>query len=315
MLNNKSLDKKGIFGRFLLIFVTMIWGSSFIILKDTLSLFGGGHFTFFVLAARFFCATLVLLPFGIRSIKTFDKKTLIGGLILGVILYFAYAFQTVGLKYTTASKNAFLTTTYCAIVPFLSWLILKKKPALNNYIAAVMCIVGVAFVSFIGKDESDSSQLLGDILTVCCGLFYALQIIYNDKFAGGKNAIQILIVELTVVSVLMAGTSLIAEFPKYSSQFEITGEVVWKILYLAVFATAFAQFGQIFSQKFVPPTVVPIILSLESVFGVVFEIILGDAHLTPLIIIGFVVIFGAEIISEINFTKRNRITLDERNEN
>lgn len=302
MLKIKDIDKKGIFGRALLVVVTIIWGSSFVILKDTLSLFGGGNFTFFVLAARFLCATLVLLPFAVKGFKDLDKRTVKDGVILGVILFFAYAFQTVGLKYTTASKNAFLTTTYCAIVPFLSWLILKKKPGINNYVAAVMCIAGVAFVSFIGKDEGNSNQLLGDILTIVCGLFYALQIIYNDKFAGGKNAFLILVVELAVVSLLMSATSLIFEFPTHSADFSLNGEVVWKILYLALFATAFAQFGQIFSQRFVPPTIVTIILSLESVFGVLFEIILGDAHLTVLIIIGFVMIFAAEIISELNFS-------------
>ncbi|MBR1867107.1 MAG: DMT family transporter [Clostridia bacterium] len=302
MLKIKDIDKKGIFGRALLVVVTIIWGSSFVILKDTLSLFGGGNFTFFILAARFLCATLVLLPFAVKGFKDLDKRTVKDGVILGVILFFAYAFQTVGLKYTTASKNAFLTTTYCAIVPFLSWLILKKKPGINNYVAAVMCIAGVAFVSFIGKDEGNSNQLLGDILTIVCGLFYALQIIYNDKFAGGKNAFLILVVELAVVSLLMSATSLIFEFPTHSADFSLNGEVVWKILYLALFATAFAQFGQIFSQRFVPPTIVTIILSLESVFGVLFEIILGDAHLTVLIIIGFVMIFAAEIISELNFS-------------
>lgn len=297
------VDKKATFGRVLLLIVTIVWGSSFIVLKDTLSRLGNGHFTFFILATRFLLSGIALSIICYKKLITIKKSTFFKGLTLGFILFGAYSVQTMGLNYTTASKNAFLTAVYVVLVPFLSWLFLAKKPVLRNYVGAGLCLLGIAFVAIIGKHEHGSKELLGDLLSVVSGVFYAFQIIFISKHTQDEDAIQLLIIEILTVAVICSCITAIFEFPTHYQEFYIPTDAIWKILYLALACTLFAQFGQMIAQKYTPPVSVALIFSLESVFGVLFEILLGDARITPYMIIGFALIFIAEITSEIGFKK------------
>ena len=293
------INKKATFGRVLLLLVTIAWGSSFVVLKDTLTTLGGGNFTFFILALRFLISGIVLSAICYKRLITIKKSTLFKGLTLGVILFCAYGVQTVGLRYTTPSKNAFLTAVYVVIVPFLSWIFLSKKPLLRNYVGAVLCLVGIAFVALVGKNEHGSKEFLGDILSLTSGIFYAFQIIYISKHTEKEDAIQLLIIEILTVALLCVCVTSAIEFPLHYQEFFIPKGFVWKILYLALVCTLFAQFGQMIAQKYTPATSVVILFSFEAIFGVVFELLLGEAKITGYLIIGFALIFIAEIISEI----------------
>ena len=264
------LNKKATFGRLLLLLVTIVWGSSFIVLKDTLSELGNGHFTFFILALRFLISGIALALICYKKLIIIKKSTFFKGLILGFILFGAYSVQTVGLHYTSASKNAFLTAVYVVLVPFLSWLFLSKKPVLRNYVGAFICLLGIAFVAIIGKNEHASSEFLGDMLSLFSGVFYAFQIIYIAKHAQNEDVIQLLIVEILTVAVLCILVTGCVEFPLYYNEFSVPNGAVGKILYLALACTLFAQFGQMVAQKYTPATSVALIFSLESVFGVLF---------------------------------------------
>lgn len=303
MLKEKKFN---LLGKILMILTTVAWGSSFIVLKTTLSDFGGGRFTFFILAARFLLAALCIFLFIIPKLKTLKLKTVVNGCVLGLILFGAYAVQTLGLKYTTPSKNAFLTVSYCIFVPFLSWLILRKKPTVSNFAAAALCLTGVAFVALIGKTDGDVSQLLGDALSVGCGVFYALQIIYLAKYGEDGECLTLLFFELLVVGVLCACVSLACEIPFYSEYINIDFDFIWKICYLALVCTCFAQFSQTFAQKYVSPMATSLILSFECVFGAIFEMIFGVTELTPFIVIGFILIFSSQIVGEIKFGENKK---------
>ena len=160
-------------GRLALLGTTIIWGSSFIILKNTLNSLP----TLWILAFRFSGAALIMALAANRQLKTLDRRAFKYGLAMGAALYCAYTLQTYGLLYTTPGKNAFLTATYCVIVPFLWWAFFKKRPDRYNVAAALVCIAGMALVSL----EGDLSLGLGDALTMCCGLFYALHIIVRSR--------------------------------------------------------------------------------------------------------------------------------------
>ena len=100
--------KKDILGRGALVLTTLIWGTSFIIMKDTLDTVP----TLWLLAFRFTGAAVLMALFGARQLKTLDLGYLKGGVVMGVCLCVAYIVQTYGLVYTTPGKNAFLTATY-----------------------------------------------------------------------------------------------------------------------------------------------------------------------------------------------------------
>lgn len=294
----KSERKHDLIGKLLIFSATLVWGSSFVILKDTLSELGNGHFTFFVLSLRFVIASVIFAVFCVKRFSKFNKRVLLDGMALGGILFLAYAFQTVALNYTTPSKNAFLTEVYCVLVPFLSWFLFKKKPSAKNFVAAFVCLAGVVIIAFFGKTEKASNEALGDGLTIFCGLFYALQMIFISFFNERDDSMLLLFVEISTVAILCLATSAIWEFPQHAEELVMSGEAIWKIVYLGVLATGYAQFAQTYGQKFTSATTTSIIMCFEGVFGVMFEFIFGQNNLNTFIIIGFSLIFLTLIINE-----------------
>ena len=294
---NKS-TKLNLIGQGLLLLATIMWGTSFFVLKETIAEVPKNY----VLAIRFLLAGLILSAIFYKNLKKMNLKTLKRGVILGVILVCAYEVQTWGLHFTTPSRNAFLTSVYCVISPFLVWIMLKVKPKAYNLVSAFLCIVGVGFVSFAGGDSGGFNTLLGDGLTLVGAVFYSLQIIFIDKYQGeGHSPSNLLIVELLTVGTVCAILSLTTELPFSENGiklYALNTEQILKILYLTLGCTAFAQFAQMFGQKYANPNQASLILSLEAVFGTLFSVIFGVEKLTLWLGIGFVIIFLAMMITE-----------------
>lgn len=282
-----SIEKRNcILGRAALLVTTLIWGTSFVILKNTLDVVP----TLYVLAYRFTGAAILMLIIGFRELKKLNWAYLKGGAIVGVCLCLAYILQTYGLSFTTPSKNAFLTTTYCILTPFLYWVLMKKRPDKFNIAAAVICLVGVGFVSL----EGDLSANIGDVLTICCGLFYGLHIIATDKYIAGKSVIMLTMVEFAVAGVLCWIAA--ALFVPYPSEF--SSDSIISIAYLCIMCTGVCFALQTYGQKHTPPATVAVIMTLESVFGAIISVIFYHEVLTLKLVIGFLLIFAAVLISE-----------------
>ena len=287
--------RNSIIGRLALLVTTMIWGTSFVILKSTLDTVP----LFYILAFRFTGAAVLLLLLGIKEIKKLDKEHLKGGCVMGLFLFVAYVFQTYGLVYTTPGKNAFLTATYCVIVPFLYWAFYKRKPDKYNITAALMSIIGIGLVSL----NENFSVGLGEGLTTVCGLFYALHIIATAGFAKKGSIVMLSMLQFAVCGALSWVFALTTEtFPSQISQ-----TAVFEILYITVMCTAVCFSLQTLGQRYTPPSAVAIILTLESVFGAAISVIFYGERLTSRLLLGFAVIFLAILTSETKFEfLRNR---------
>ncbi len=272
----------------MLLGATLIWGSSFFILKNSVDNFP----TFFVLGVRFAMAVGILAIVFFGRVITLNKTTIRKGLILGVFLSAAYGLQTLGLKFSTPAKNAFLTSTYCIIVPFLSWIIFRKKADSYNIIAAVMCFVGIGLVSL----TNDFRVGKGELLTLLSSLFYAFQLVAISRYSRTEDIIQMLIVELLFAMLVFFAMSSIAETKHYPITLGIKDFL--PILYLSVFATVGAQLLQMFGQKHTSANEAGLILCLEAVFGTLFSVIFYKEQITLRLCLGFGIIFLALIISE-----------------
>ncbi|MEG0035804.1 MAG: DMT family transporter [Oscillospiraceae bacterium] len=278
--------KNAIKGRLALILTTLIWGTSFVVLKNTLDVMP----TLYVLAFRFSGAAILMFFIGFKHLKKLDSGYFIGGAVLGVFLFIAYALQTFGLNFTTPGKNAFLTTTYCVIVPFLYWAYMKKRPDGYNISAAVICLIGVGFVSL----QADFSVNIGDLLTLACGLFYALHIVMTGKYVEGRSVVLLTMIQFAVAGALAWIFALLTDpFPT-----NISLNVVWSIAYMSIMCTAVCFVLQTYGQKTTPPSSVAVIMTLESVFGVIISIIFYGEILNLQLVVGFVLIFAAVLISE-----------------
>lgn len=283
-----------VLGRLALFAATLLWGSSFVILKNTLNEVP----TFYILAFRFTGAALLMLLLGFKDLKKLDMQYVKGGIIMGLCVFCAYVLQTYGLSYTTPGKNAFLTTTYCILTPFVFWITAKKKPDIYNYLAAIVCVIGVGFVSLDGG----LSMNKGDLLTLCCGVFFALHIVATNKYIEGRSVVMLTMMQFATAAVLCWIFALLTD-PVPTN---ISSGSIWSIVYMCVMCTAACYVLQTFGQKYTPPSSAAVILTLESVFGAAISVVFYHEQLTAKLLIGFVLIFAAVLISEtkLSFLKK-----------
>lgn len=285
-------------GRLSLFVTTLIWGSSFVILKATLDTVP----TLYLLAFRFTGAALFVLLIGFRELRHFDWGYLKYGALMGAALYCAYVLQTFGLAYTTPAKNAFLTATYCVIVPLLGWAFHRLKPDRYNFLAAALCLAGIACVSLSGSLVPQ----LGDALTLGCGFFYALHILLTGRAAAGRSVVLLTATQFVVVAALCWLTApLGAPLPA-----QIPGPAWLALAYLSILCTGVCLLLQTYGQKHTPPHTTSIILTFESVFGAAFSVLFYHEQLTLRVAAGFLLIFVSVVISEtrLDFLKKRRKT-------
>jgi drug/metabolite transporter (DMT)-like permease len=286
MVTIKDLHIKKVMPKLALFSAAFIWGSSFFIMKNTVDVFT----PYILLGFRFTIACILLSIIFWKKIKEINFEYIWKGSIIGLFLFLAYSTQTFGLTETTPGKNALLTAIYCVIVPFLFWIVDKSKPDIYNFTAAIVCIAGIGMVSLTG----DFTIGYGDAFTLLGGFIYAGHIVAVAKLGKGKDPIIITILQFGFAAIFswIAGFSF-ETFPKQWSMGSVAG-----LMYLAVFATAIALLFQNIGQKHTHPSAAAIILSLESVFGVLFSVVFFREQLTLRLIIGFIFIFIAVIVSE-----------------
>lgn len=278
-----------------LLFVTIIWGFAFVVVKNSLDYIP----PIYMMAFRFSIAALVLSLIFINKFKNMNKATFLHGIGIGVFLALAYAFQTIGCQYTTAGKNAFLTTIYVILVPFLNWFIAKQKPDIYSIIAAFLSIIGIGFLSLRG----DLTINIGDFLTLICGLCYALHIVYIARYSSNDDPILLTILQLATTAVLSWIFAPIMDGPFPLQGLQADGVII-SMLYLGLLSTMAAFLLQNICQKYTPPSMAALLMSFESVFGVIFSVIFLKEILTTKSIIGFALMFSAILISELKPGKK-----------
>lgn len=281
------MRKKSIQGRLALLAATLFWGSSFVILKNTLESVG----ILWILAVRFSIAALLLALIAGKRLRKMDRQSVRGSVLIGLSLAAAYIVQTYGLKYTTPGKNAFLTSTYCVLVPFLAWGVYRRRPDPAHIVAALLCITGIGFVSLGGE----SAQLnLGDVLTLFCGFFYAMLILLMERYVPRSDALCVSAIEFAVAAlVCWAGTLLFESAPA-----QLSPSVWGSILYLSLACTALCFFLQAWGIQYTPSSTAAVILCLEAVFGALFSILFYHEPMTVKLVIGFALIFLSVVIAE-----------------
>ena len=285
---NETLLKK--LAKPMILVATLIWGSTFFILKNTLDTVD----LQFLLAFRFTVAAAVLALVFWKRWKAMDPSCWWRGAVMGLFLYAAYTVQNYGLMGTTPGKNAFFTAVYCVIVPFLYWAVDRLRPDRWNVAAALLCIVGIGFVSWDGGLSIGA----GDGLTLISGFLYACHITATAKFAKGRDIFLLTVIQFgTVALCCWVGTAVTGGFP--AEGLPVRAWLV--LLYLAIAATTLALLFQNVGQKYTSPSSAAVLLSLEAPFGVAFSVIFTDESPSPLMYLGFVLIFAAILCSETKF--------------
>ena len=269
----------------------LIWGTSFFIMKNALD----NVPVFALLAIRFTAGAVLLGIICLKKWKDFTLDYLWRGAVVGGFLFLAYTVQTFGLSFTTPSKNAFLTAVYCVLVPFLTWAVVHKRPDRYNITAAVLCVLGVGLVSL----NEALTVNIGDGLTLLCAVFYASHIVAVEKLSPGKDIYLITVFQFAFAALYSwIFTTCFEVFPTKA----LTDPAVFlPLAYLCVMATTVALLFQNVGQIWSDPASASVILSLESVFGVMFSVVCYGDSVSVKMLCGFALIFVAVVCSETKF--------------
>ena len=256
----------------LLVLVTMIWGSTFLVVKETLKL--TGPFTY--LALSYSVGTLVLALIFHKRLLRIKRQEVISGIIIGIFLFSGYALQTRGIQYTTVSKAGFITGLYVPLVPLFSFLFLRQRPTIKAIAGVILSVVGLCLLSI--NNTFNLAFGIGEALLLGCAVAFAMQIIMISKFAPGSNAINLAIVQLTLTSVLSCLAIPIAREPFIMPALPVWGAA----LFMGVADLAFTLLAINWVQQYVSSTRAALIYALEPMWAALAGFLLaGDVLSLP----------------------------------
>lgn len=285
-------NKKVIWAYVGFVIMAMIWGSAFAVVKSTLDYVP----PVYMIALRFTIAAvgcMVIFP------RKYKKQEVIHGIFIGFALFFAYLAQTIGCNYTTAGKNAFLTALYIIIVPFIHWVLIKKRPELKVFIAAIIALIGIGLISLNG----DMNVNIGDVLTIICGFLFALQISLIDKYVKDDDPMVLTSMQLVVCAIMgwLLAPFIDGEFPDGV----MTKANVWfGILFLAILSTLVCQVIQNVCQKYTKPESAALIMSSEAVFGALSSVIFLGEVMSGKVLLGCGFMVFAIVLAQVEFKKK-----------
>lgn len=277
--------------------VALAWGTSYAIIKDTLS-----HTTPFVLMTiRFGLSTLLLSIIYLKRLMKITRVDIINGIKIGIFMFGAFITLVTGIEYTTASKQSFIIGSYVLIVPFLTWFINKNKPDKYDFIGAICAVAGL----FLLTTGSVSGINIGDLISIGCAFSFALHMIMIEKYCHDSDPIVLTIIQFATTSAMFILLVIIFEKPDFSVIVTATPQ----ILYLVIIATVIAFVVQNIAQRYISSITTSLVLTLESVFGSVFAIFYLNEKVSANMLIGCVIILAGIVTQE---TKDKFIKLEKK---
>lgn len=281
-----------LFWKLMLVAMALIWGYSFLTMKTVLDTVP----TFMLLACRFLLSAVIMFVLFRKRIKAhFNREYLGFGVLMGCVIWSAYAAQTLGLVDTTPGKNAFLTGTYCILVPFIALILFKERVTKWHIASALLCLVGVGFVAL-----DNLSIQMGDLMTLVGAVFFAVDMAVVGHI-GRTRDVSVLTSWMFLFVGLFSLAATTAFEPRVPAE-QWTPEIIGQLVFLAVVCTTIGLLLQNQALSHVPPATGSLLLSLESPSGVLFSVLMAGEVLTGKLIFGFVLIFLSIVLSETHFS-------------
>jgi len=254
-----------------------------------------GMNTFYLMWLRFLGSFVLLSILFRKKIKKVSKDDLKAGVILGIIQYFGYVFQTYGAAHTTVGKNAFFTAINVIIVPYIFWILNKKRPDIFSFSASIICMIGVGIMSLDGN-LSFTHLNKGDVMTIISAFFFALQVAYTGYFGRKVHPMNLVLLQMLVGGLLFAGTQFATSGLR--EVIPLHGETLMAIIYAVVFSTAIPMLLQIYCQRLTTATRASILMSTESMFAPIFAFFVLGEIMTLRVALGAVFILFSVVVSE-----------------
>ena len=255
-----------------MISIAAVWGSSFVVMKDSLE----RQNVFSFLSSRFILAALLMFLYKPGMFRGLTNKFISRGIIAGILLGSGYIFQTYGLTKTTVSNTGFITGLYLVFTPLISLIILKRHVLKIQWLAVIVATIGLFFISYNGVTIG-----LGEILVLISAFIYGAHFVALGEWSDGKNTYALTFIQVVTVAAL---TSIFA----FKDGFQMAPDsTVWlAILYTAFFATFIGFLIQTKAQSMMSATVASVLLATETPFAVFFGLYFHSDPLTLRIITG-----------------------------
>ena len=287
-----------------LVAVTFIWGSTFVLVKDIIEQVSPMLF----LAMRFALGALVLaavaVPLG--KWRGFSMRELRWGALTGLMLWAGYAFQTVGLQWTTASNGGFITGLSVVMVPLFGVLLLRQRPHRAAMAGVVLSTTGLALLTL--HIEQGLQFNLGDLLVLGCAVAFALQVITIAHAAAWADPLRLALVQVGVAALLDALAAIVFEHPISN----VSPQIWAGAAFLGIAATGLAFTIQVTVQRFTTAMHTALVFTLEPVFAAIFGVWLQGDRFGWLALLGAAFILGGMLVAELGpqfaLARRNRAT-------
>ena len=277
----------------LLVLITIIWGSTFTIVKKALLQVS----PVMLVALRFWIATAVVAVFMKGQFRHIRSGTIVKGLALSVAFVGGFVLQTLGLRETTVSNSAFITSLCVILVPVLGFVIFRYRLSVQTSVGILMATAGLILLL---ADSSNFSLHSGDFLTLICAIMFAFHILFLGRFVRQINYRQLIFIKMAFSAVLC---SLMAPF--LESPFVIWDScLVFYLFVLGVLATAAAFFIQGWAQQYSNPNHTALIFSLEPVFATVFAFVILGQRFSAKEWAGGILILAGILASEIRRSEK-----------
>ncbi|MFO0827635.1 MAG: DMT family transporter [Phycisphaerales bacterium] len=273
----------------LLLVAAIIWGSGFIAQRLAAESLDPLTFT----GLRFGLGALVLLPWVLR--RRFDRAHLIYGGITGLIMTLGATFQQWGIEDTTAGNAAFITALYIVIVPILGRFS-GHHIRRTVWLAVGLSVVGLWFLSFDG----DFAFQRGDPIVLLCAIAWAWHLIVVGRWSPKLDPIVYAFLQFAITGSVALALGVALARPS----FEQIAATKWAVLYGGTLPVAVAFSFQVVAQRTAPPTHTAIILSLESVFGMIFGVLLLSEQLTERKLLGAALMFAGMLLAQVRLSGR-----------
>jgi len=274
-----------------IVVLSAIWGSTFVVIKWALDDIS----PFLYIAVRFSAATVPLWFLVRKGALGGDERraTLRGGLVTGVLLFVGFAFQTVGIQYTTAARSAFITGMYVIFTPLLSILLRLRRPSINSILGAILALAGLHLLT--DPTSGGGGFGLGEFLTLLCAVAFSGHLIAVDHYTRRHDRAAIAFLQVAVVAGLAVTPALLLE----QTRFVPTAGLFAALAVTSLLGTALAFWLLNMVQAWTTPTRAAIIFAAEPVFAALTSWLVEGEVLKGLALVGAALILSGMLMAEI----------------
>ncbi len=275
-------------------FCALIWGATFVAVKDALA----DVSVLVYLAVRFALAAVVMAIWFRRALRGISRKAVWAGVQIGLCMFTAYVFQTTGLKYTTPSKAAFITGSSVVIVPLLLALFARRRLNVWIWSGALAALIGLYFLTV--PPEGLGGLNRGDPIVFGCAVMFAVHMILIGRYVGHHSVGALAVVQVATTAILATvAVPLLAVTGWEPPRFVPTGTLIFAILVTAIGSTAIGFSFQTWAQQYTSPTHTAILISLEPVFAAITSWLLAREHLGARVLLGAALILAGILLAEL----------------